>query len=262
MRCERLHAVIRVSQCLANQEWQSNMGVNHKPGRPSCWGCPTGEAVRKGEFNDDDVEAMKQRRILDGMRAAKGEDNMGGLNSGVTMEMKQRAKARASEVMEQRKHKTSDEVLEEIMQKGSEEREKTETFAPEPMDPDISHAEPVNEPYQAEDATPKDVSEGACVCSECGDSFETYRRGPTMVTKICFPCLNEKISKSRVNKPRRHTVPVDASPQHPIMVDLDFTAYPELFQSLSDSAIKDFRTPAMQALFLIKQILEASHAAS
>jgi hypothetical protein len=288
MRCERLHAIIPVSQCLENQKPDRKVYAHcidkskERPKVPNCWKCPTGKAARRGELNDDDIEVMKQR-ILNGMRGsglfhhpAERENNVGGLNTGVTMEMKRNAKANASRITEQRnpnktservdtdeileeiKHKTAKKVFEEIMQDNSKNLGMVEPVVEE-----------IQEQHQVEDLTPKDGQESECVCEDCGEAFETYKRGSTIVKRICLPCLNAKIGKSnsgpRLSRQSQQSPPEAAAQQTTptqdhCVVSLDFTAYRELFSALADSAVNDFRTPAMQALFLIKQALENHHA--
>lgn len=294
MKCDRLHAVIRVSQCLANQKWQSTMGTNHKPGRPSCWGCPTGEAVRKGELNDDDVEAMKQR-ILDGMRASGEQRKTGSnfrtgsmnlpaerettameLNTGVTMEMKQKAKARASEVMEQRKCNDALESVDNGLKQVSQAEEMVPADGSASMSPDSRQEEKDPNENQAPgngNGNGSSPSENAMsTCEQCGTSFEKYKRGSIMVTRICLPCLNAKIGKANSGPMQPRTAPPQAEEASVIqntapardnwVVSLDFTAYPELLRALTSSAVDDFREPSMQALFLLKQALEDHHATS
>lgn len=53
MRCERMHATIRVAQCLANQK-NLISGEHYYPG---CNGCETGALARNGVLSDDDIEA-------------------------------------------------------------------------------------------------------------------------------------------------------------------------------------------------------------
>jgi hypothetical protein len=64
MHCDRMHAIIRVTECLEKQSAKHRFGDNVYIG---CKKCPTGKRARAGELNDDDVEAR-----LSALRAERG----------------------------------------------------------------------------------------------------------------------------------------------------------------------------------------------
>ena len=65
MRCERMHAVISVANCLNNQKKRMRglSSRTNEPFYPSCSGCEQGELARSSRLSDDDVE-----RIITEMR--------------------------------------------------------------------------------------------------------------------------------------------------------------------------------------------------
>lgn len=62
MRCDKMHAVISVRQCLSNQERMagySHLAKSHY--YPGCKDCPTGAEARTGKLHDDDLKELFDR---------------------------------------------------------------------------------------------------------------------------------------------------------------------------------------------------------
>ncbi len=69
MHCDKMHATIRVAECLRRQKTVEKKDLERRLDIVSwsCKGCETGALARAGALNDDDVEAR-----LDALRAERG----------------------------------------------------------------------------------------------------------------------------------------------------------------------------------------------
>ena len=86
-------------------------------------------------------------------------------------------------------------------------------------------------------------------CQTCGEKFESYKVGNRFAKKICWPCLKKKKESGKIRRPKKaepmleyrepenvveHFEPEDLA-ANPLIVTLDFSAYPWALEWLNDS---------------------------
>lgn len=82
-------------------------------------------------------------------------------------------------------------------------------------------------------------------CKTCGTQFDAYRHGCVEMT-ICRECLSARISDRLTGKAERTN-----SGDNSVKIAVDFSQYLELYEAISTTAKKEFRSVQQQILYAL-----------
>jgi hypothetical protein len=100
-------------------------------------------------------------------------------------------------------------------------------------------------------STASDLAALQCVCSECGNGFEPYKRGAIIVKSMCPDCMTKKLAR-KAHSPASGDNKPDSLTDDPF-VTIVFSGQDRLlFTRISDLSKKDRRSMESQVLFWLE----------
>lgn len=268
MRCEKMHATIRVQQCLANQQQKAGIdgGKATSLRYPGCQDCATGARARAGELNDDDW-----REIIAGYHARMNPPE----------EVVQRTAEPQNRRTSNRRSKkpTKEEVvMEEVRGEalGVRGEESTEAEARKTC---IKCGETKPLEQFCKEKKARDGHRG--ICLECNKLYQQEWRDKKQA-KAIEAAIGEK---AKVGANSRSPLPAQPAPAKPDIVPgegvgsngrstlpapvprqempgdisltltLDFSIYPEVLEEIKHLAVWEERPPEVQARLMLRRLL-------